>query len=99
MRPIDADDLKEYVSSMSPKGIFSEWETAGIYGAIDRQPTLDIEPVRHGRWIEERDIFGKMPPCCSVCGEEDIFSEEGCGTYYKPPYCPWRGAKMDLEEE
>lgn len=48
----------------------------------------DVEPVRHGRKIEDGDIgcFWR----CSLCGE--------C-LPYGANYCPNCGAKMDLEEK
>lgn len=100
MRPINADDFKEYVCSMSPKGIFSEWDTAGIYGAIDRQPTLDVEPVRHGSWhlASDTEFICELARgfVCSVCNEE-IIAPRRC--IDNTSFCPYCGAKMDLKEE
>jgi len=54
-------------------------------------PTVDAEPVRHGRWIRE-------PNCWYRCSE--------CGSHYPSiannidyHYCPNCGAKMDEEKE
>lgn len=51
-------------------------------------PTIDAEPVKHGRWVEtDRD-----DPCyyaCSLCGKRSDFEEN---------YCPNCGAKMDEVE-
>ena len=49
---------------------------------MEYTPTIEAEPVRHGRWID-RD--GKT--WCSLC---DMSNKA-----YKPPYCPHCGAKMD----
>ena len=50
-------------------------------------PTVDAEPVRHGRWIMEFDKKTQSTNWrCSACG--------GCGRGdYKR--CPWCGAKME----
>ena len=50
---------------------------------IDRQPTVEAEPRKHGRWIE--DEYGI--PHCSECGTMN-------NTVYKN-YCPNCGARMD----
>lgn len=55
-------------------------------------PTIDAEPVRHGRWVPRNSMikepFGKNYDC-SVCGCNNI--------QYK--YCPKCGAKMDEVNE
>lgn len=66
-------------------------------------PTIEAEPVRHGKWI--RDDLGRA--CCSVCEKpipcvEEYDSDEDCGGTYEveideTPYCPNCGCKMDLE--
>ena len=55
-------------------------------------PSADVAPVRHGRWILEREPDGK-PYCfhCSVC--DDDFHHIGIVT--ASDYCPNCGAKMD----
>ena len=55
-------------------------------------PSADVAPVRHGRWILEREPDGK-PYCfhCSVC--DDDFHYIGITVAYD--YCPNCGAKMD----
>ena len=61
---------------------------------IENAPTVDAEPVRHGRWIEERNpMMYQLLPYVWVCDQ--------CGTafYYKTPYCGECGAKMDEEEK
>lgn len=69
------------------------------YNAIKDEPTVDVEPVKHGLW-EEYDCF-----CCNSDGEPvikagSIFVCSICGREekYREPYCHC-GAKMDLEEE
>ena len=96
-RLIDADALKESVHAhdyvlkdclnSTDKGMF----TVGIMQAIDEQPTIDAEPVRHGKWMfTPSDAFEAMfaKPKCSECGFE---SADGGN------YCPNCGARMDKE--
>lgn len=56
---------------------------------IDKQPTLEAEPVRHGRWIEDGEICGINKYKCSLCG-----GEVG-GLLDNTKYCCFCGAKMD----
>lgn len=60
-------------------------------------PAADVEPVRHGRWIEYTkviipDPYNKWEQAwkCSECGFDDGFVAYN--------YCPNCGAKMDGEE-
>ena len=63
---------------------------------IDSEPAADVAPVRHGRWILEREPDGK-PYCfhCSVC--DDDFHYIGITVAYD--YCPNCGAEMDGGED
>ena len=57
----------------------------------DFTPTIEAEPVRHGRWEWRGGI-----PWCSNCGEMPPgYSYEG--DVNTTPYCPNCGAKMDKE--
>lgn len=53
---------------------------------IDEAPTIDAEPVRHGKWIEYPIADGMNQ--CSVCGVLR-FGESN--------YCPNCGCRMDAE--
>lgn len=53
-------------------------------------PAADVEPVRHGRWIDN-GIPESVLSGCSICGYS-------CGAYTFN-YCPNCGAKMDLEDD
>ena len=58
---------------------------------IDSEPAADVEPVRHGRWIEkEKYTFGIMYDC-SLC--ENRILDNG----HPWNYCPNCGAKMDIQ--
>lgn len=61
-------------------------------------PSDDVSKVRHGRWICIRKGYEEYE--CSVCHGMD----SNCSDYYadhvvtEQDYCPFCGAKMDLEQ-
>lgn len=63
--------------------------------ALKAQPAADVEEIRHGKWLLEREPDGK-PYCfhCSVCDSD--FHHIGIKTAYD--FCPNCGAKMDEKE-
>ena len=95
MRIIDADTLKAEFT-----GNFQEmWHYTGIWAMIDVAPTIDAEPVKHGRWEEmhyEGGILnGTNFDKCSECGYERVFEDKNLKTIFR--FCPNCGAKMDSE--
>lgn len=104
MRLIDADELRR---KMCYKCIDTDEETekgrvkwdSGLWirykvfeDAVTLAPTVEAEPIRHGRWIfNPKDAIEMMftLPKCSECGAE---SPNGGN------YCPNCGAKMDEED-
>lgn len=91
MRRIDADALMKAVEKdfegvcvydVPPSEAVSDFERI-----VDSIPTIDAEPVRHGRWIPETYSISK----CSACGQHHFAHAESWN------YCPNCGAKMDLE--
>ena len=65
-----------------------------IINYINEQPTADVAPVRHGRWIAEYDC-GYITPHCSECGETALTKEETSYDYVYSSYCHNCGARMD----
>ena len=62
-----------------------------IKAILDDVPTVDAEPVRHGRWVNPHmNKYGHPCHHCSECGF--LASQKDRN------YCPNCGAKMDLEE-
>ena len=57
---------------------------------IKSAPTVDAEPVRHGRWNEIEDNVTEHLMECSVCNEWIMHHHN-----YVSNYCPNCGAKMD----
>jgi hypothetical protein len=86
-RLIDADRFKAY---MLEKYLLYDNTLADI----DAQPTVDAEPVRHGRWEIEYETEDGREIRCSEC--RMVF---WAGKGRDGNYCPNCGAKMDEVEE
>lgn len=56
---------------------------------VKNAPTIDTEPVQHGRW-EYRGFDAR----CTVCGYWNN-ADRVTRIRNDPPYCPWCHAKMD----
>ena len=71
----------------------------GFY-ELDKIPTADVVPVKHGHWIERTDYVGDTYYDCSACGESWT-TIEGDPWDNGMNYCPKCGTKMDevLEDE
>lgn len=87
MRLIDADVLKKEVDNFPNcyNGWSDTYDKAYIIGAIEEQPSIDIEPKR-GEWIEQEDDYHHYWEC-SECGM-------GVGLDDIRNYCPNCGADM-----
>lgn len=81
------DRLNKNLSACN-HGTFSEMCYADAIETVKHLPAADVEPVRHGRWV---DIWGNYT--CSEC--QYMWEDSG----YKTPFCPNCGSKMDLEEK
>ena len=58
-----------------------EGPPGGALKMIEEAPAADVEPVRHGHWIERGN--GRNPYCSECCGIGD-----------RSPFCKHCGAKM-----
>ena len=87
MRLIDADALE-------PHEVYMNYGCQRIVymDDIDEMPTIDAEPVRHGKWTWEECVYK-----CSECSHKAYGNILECmdGTY---KYCPNCGARMEIEE-
>ena len=102
MRPIDADALIEdlrydreyrWYGSAAYKKLYID---KSLYAEhrIEKAPTIDAEPVRHGHWIKVLGGNGLVSTIrCSECDNCDNPS------YIPGNYCWFCGAKMDGEAE
>lgn len=95
MRLIDADELKKNFQDELCKGIACDECSmqAGGFCRVERwiniAPTVDAEPIKHGRWIKwEGDVL-----TCSNCKHYWIQS----GDQYDYRYCPYCEARMDAK--
>lgn len=91
MRPIDADTLVKTFENMglSKYGFVERIYPDCVFAVIEKAPTIEAEPVRHGKWEEIRNAFGELEGWLCKCG---------CESKTKSKYCPHCGAKMDLED-
>lgn len=96
MRLIDADKLFQGTIICAPT--FKHVEIAQkLMEEVKNAPTVDAEPVRHGKWIKGMNYDGIYEWQCSVCKrgwthrtDKDICDEK---------YCYNCGAKMEKEED
>lgn len=95
MRLIDADALveKAYWHGEHPDvdHPFTEGVDAVDVSDIDEEPTIEVEPVRHGRWINPYiNFYGHPCHCCSECGFKASYQDKN--------FCPNCGCKMSKEK-
>lgn len=93
---IDANALKEYMCSICDNRERCEdrEQVCSLIADIDEQPTIEVEPVKHGRWKHSK--AGGLPTNRFVCSECDGLVQ--VSTYRNRcmfNYCPNCGAKMD----
>ena len=108
-RLIDADELERYIDNCDfcdrcpdasprcqidcemPDFLTKRWKRV-----IDAQPTVDAEPIRHGKWIQRefKSIWNNKLIVCSECGE--LFLVQHVESEH---YCRNCGAKMDEEKK
>lgn len=84
MQLIDADELKEELKDMDIVIV-----KHNVEDLIDEQPTVDAEPVRHGKWYTAEKYNGYLYWNCDQCHQHF--------TSQKSNFCPNCGAKMDGE--
>lgn len=83
VRLIDANALKNAIDSAYT--VYGQ--CVYVRGIVDRQPTIEAEPVRHGRWIKQENHGGSTYSVCSECG-----AMMNLPWYW---YCGKCGARMD----
>ena len=97
-RYIDAEKLKCSIDSETDS-IF-DWDMTieelyyNLCKLIDDEPTADVQEVKHGYWIPERDPDeNNRIQCfhCSVCDDDFHY----IGAFVATKYCPNCGARMD----
>jgi hypothetical protein len=64
---------------------------------VAEAPTIEAEPVRHGRWVTQwcdNNMIGHEYAECSVCGCSMLDTNQ----FWNSKYCPNCGAKMDGDD-
>ena len=91
MRPIDADALKHSISFLCVeskdirlKSIVDTTLQELFPHIIDDEPTIEVQPVKRGKWIVSSDGYY---PYCSECGDRPQKITN---------YCANCGAKMEV---
>lgn len=97
MRLIDADALMEINFSVTITGEDNAIKVKRLMEqynkAICDAPTIDAEPVKHGKWIDHGTTCQRYE--CSVCGDQ----HDWLILPNNINFCPNCGAKMDKEVE
>ena len=88
---IDFIDAGHLVNPNEPR-----WSDNEVVNFLRKRPSVDVKPVRHGRWETVEGWDGDELYRCSECGDEFVLIE---GTPKDNNYwfCPCCGAKMDGE--
>ena len=92
MALIDKEAIKKFIADGLNSGEFGH-DSVTILAEVEYMPTVDAEPVRHGRWIDTEpeycDCYAKNAHVCSKC--HDFYTLD----WKYMNYCPNCGAKMD----
>ena len=98
MRLIDADALCDKIDNeMQEYDAYDSCQAkivSGLLGAeklVWEMPTIEAEPVKHGRWVYDEN---NMEYSCSECLHEAHVTVNRVYTYLLTDYCPNCGAKM-----
>lgn len=104
MRLIDAEKLTEKINMCRKE--YNGFNNIDGVRAIDiaqsliyQAPTIEAEPVRHGKWIKDESEFS-IKLHCSVCGEDAVCSRNAWGDpeeYFRTDFCPNCGARMAMK--
>lgn len=99
MRIIDADEL---VKKALTESCFDSRTEDVFLDLIDAQPTVDAEPVRHGRWVDRYgNKYDNHLYECSECKGKALYRFEvdelgkEIAVQDLSDCCPHCGAKMD----
>lgn len=66
-----------------------------IDGSKPNEATVcDMQEIKHGKWIFEKDVFGCTWFICQNCHKRIIMTK-----HRLYPYCPYCGAKTDKERD
>ena len=106
MRLIDADAVIKILGIRQ-----EEWDTPDERWRPEREfgsvimnmPTIEAEPVRHGKWTADENLYTQGMAVCSCCKTEyyrdDLYMVGNDGQGELPNYCPNCGADMRGERK
>lgn len=97
MRLIDADVMRaDWLENGQNEYVY---DTNAVLDSIDEQPTIEAEPVRHGRWEKICTSYWRWKPDGAHVVNRFKYKHNDCGKVVAKAesYCPNCGAKMDLE--
>ena len=107
MRPIDADALKElferYLAAPhvnDRRSSLSYGIKMGVEGCIsylNNAPTLDVDPMVHGRWEKWNGDNRHHCTACECYANEERDAYGYITSEFLDNYCPNCGARMDKE--
>jgi len=101
-------DANRIVYSWTIDNDGEEHDGVTLQSIIDKMPTVDAVPVRHGHWTSSQGSVEEGSCWCTACKTEyyadDLYNvgetdENGIGQALMPNYCPHCGAKMDEVDE
>ena len=87
-RLIDAQDAFNVLSDYYHHS--THVQHLALQEALNKVPTIDAEPVRHGKWIETEFLKLRECSCCHV--RWGMYDTENF------IYCPECGARMDKDD-
>lgn len=96
MRLIDADNLK---AELFDANWLTDNDEHMVEEIVERQSTVDAEPVRHGHWETKEYTTEDSFDDWIVIHHKEVCSECGKGQGERSKFCPNCGAKMDGEAE
>ena len=90
MKLIDADAMDKRIENKQKLGEISLRVGNIVRDILKYAPVVDAKPIRHARW-QGVSPFVDTEECseCRYCIQDEEL---------ETPYCPWCGAKMDLED-
>lgn len=88
--------MAEYIERAALRDALYDADAITMRGVkiLNQFPTAEMEPVRHGRWIDKQeDDLTEGMWRCSACGEDFYFPEDN-PSEYGANYCSACGAEM-----
>lgn len=93
---IERETAIEKIFKIGSENYTGSYAQIGIIHAaqiIKHIPAADVAPVVHAKWIKRGYVCGEREYECSACHETEW--RTSCS---RLKYCPFCGAKMDLED-